>query len=494
MTRERADGRVAGVVPARGHTTGRMRAAIRRGLVVALVGVAALAGAGCAAQAEPAAPATGPVPPELVGDWKGRIEVPGSPLDIGITLTTDGGTFDLPAQGLADLPLADLRTGGGTFAAALPDVPGGARFDGTVTGDTISGDFTQGGQKLPFALERGTLAPPARPQEPRPPFPYRSEDVTYPADGFDLAGTLTTPEGPGPFTAVVMITGSGPQDRDEALAGHKPFLVIADSLTRAGYAVLRVDDRGVGGSGGDYAAGRYDDMAADVLAGVSYLAGRPEIDPARIGLFGHSEGGYLAPLAAERAAGAVAFVIMMAGPAVDGEAILARQNELLLAQAGVPQTEIDAQVAYVRQLAQLLRTGDEEGARELTRTRLTEQLASLPEDQRPPAEQVDAQIEASFVEYRRLVPYDPAPALSALSVPVLAFYGGADVQVPADQSEPVLTELLADNPDATVRTLPGLNHLMQPSATGAPAEYATIETTVAPEVLDLVTGWLRERF
>lgn len=479
----------------RSGTEGEGRA-LRRWLVVAVAGVLALPGcAGAAAGIQPdAGPPPGGVDPALVGDWNGRIEVPGSPLEFGITLTADGGTFDLPAQGLADLPLAELRASGGTFAAALPGIPGDARFAGTIDGDAISGDYTQSGQTLAFSMERGAVAAPARPQEPQPPFPYRSEDVTYPSSGFDLAGTLTLPEGEGPFAAVVMITGSGPQDRDEALAGHKPFLVLADAMTRAGYAVLRVDDRGVGGSGGDYAAGRYDDMADDVLAGVSYLAGRPEIDPARIGLFGHSEGGYLAPLAAQRSAGGVAFVVMMAGPAVPGEDILVRQNEVLLAQAGTPQAEIDAQVAYLRQLAQLLRAGDEGGARELTRVRADEQLAALPADQRPPAEQLAAQLEAQQVEYRRLVPYDPAPALSALSVPVLAFFGEKDLQVPAEQSEPVLTELLAANPDATVQTLPGLNHLMQPAQTGAPAEYASIETTVAPEVLELVTGWLRERF
>jgi pimeloyl-ACP methyl ester carboxylesterase len=493
MTHSRAD-RVGAE-----RATGRDRRAVMgRALVAALVGIMALLGAGCAAAVPRpgAGPPPGPVPPELVGDWKGQIAVPGTPLDIAITLTADGGTFDLPAQGLADLPLADLRVADGAFAAALPGVPGDARFDGTVSADGagISGNFTQGGQQLPFTLERGALAAPARPQEPQPPFPYRSEDVTYPSAGYDLAGTLTLPEGPGPFAAVVMITGSGPQDRDEALAGHKPFLVIADALTRAGYAVLRVDDRGVGGSGGDYAAGRYDDMADDVLAGVSYLAGRPEVDPQRIGLFGHSEGGYLAPLAAQRAPGDVAFVIMMAGPAVTGEDILVAQNEALLAQAGVPQAEIDAQVALVRQLAELLRAGDDAGATELIRTQIAEQTAGLPADQRPTPEQIDAQVSATLPEYRRLVPYDPAPALSALSVPVLAFYGGKDLQVPADQSEPVLTGLLAGKPDVTIRTLPGLNHLMQPATTGAPAEYAAIETTLDPQVLDLVTGWLRERF
>lgn len=270
----------------------------------------------------------------------------------------------------------------------------------------------------------GTTAPPppARPQEPKPPYPYRAEDVTYPSAKITLAGTLTLPDGPGPFPAVLMITGSGQQDRDETTAGHKPFLVLADALTRAGIAVLRVDDRGVGGSGGDLAesdtaassdtASAYDGLAADALAGVVYLTGRAEVDPRKVGLFGHSEGGCLAPLVAQRAGGAVAFVAMMAGPAVPGA----------------------------------------------------------------------------------LAAYDPAPALSALAVPVLAFYGDKDLQVPPSQNEPAMRRLLAGKPDVTIRTFAGLNHLMQPATTGAPDEYGAIETTIAPEVLDLVTDWMKGRF
>ena len=351
------------------------------------------------------------------------------------------------------------------------------------------------GQTSPFRLGRGTPAPPARPQEPQPPLPYRTEDISYPSGDLTLAGTLTLPEGAGPFAAVVMITGSGAQDRDEAVAGHRPFLVLADALTRAGYAVLRTDDRGVGGAGGDYSRATYEGLAGDVLAGVAHLAARPEIDPARIGLFGHSEGGYLAPLAAREAPGAVAFTVLMAGPAVSGEDMLVRQNELLLARAGSPPEQVEAQVAYLRELAVLLRAEEYDRATELTRARIVEQATALPPAQRPTPEQVDAQVSALISPVvRALVTYDPTAALVELSVPVLAFYGEKDLQVDAEQSRPRAVELLSGGPDATVVTLPGLNHLMQPADTGSPAEYAGIETTVAPEVLDLVTGWLQERF
>ncbi len=471
-----------------GRRPGPGRAARALVCVLVLLGVALL-GSGCAtAQATPEGT-------DVTGDWQGRIEVPGTPLDIGLTLTADGGTLDVPVQGIADLPLADVRVDGARFTASVPDLP--ATFDGTVSADgaSIAGDFTQAGQTFPFRLERGTVPPAARPQDPQPPLPYRSEDVGYPSGDLDLAGTLTLPEGPGPFAAVVMITGSGAQDRDEALAGHRPFLVIADALTRAGYAVLRTDDRGVGGSGGDYAQATYEELAADALAGVSYLATRPEVDPARIGLFGHSEGGYLAPLAALQAPGSVAFTVLMAGPAVSGEDVLLRQNELLLPLMGSPPEQVEAQVAFLREVVVLLRAEEYDQARELARTRIPEQTAWLPPEQRPTPEQLDAQVAAlTSPVMRALLTYDPATALAELSVPVLAFYGGKDLQVAAEQSEPRAVELLAGNPDATVVTLPGLNHLMQPAGTGLPSEYAAIETTVAPEALDLVTGWLQERF
>ncbi len=455
-----------------------------RGMIIGLSALLLLAA--CAAPA-PAVPPTG-----LDGDWRGTIDVPGMPLEIGLTFTGGTGTFAVPAQGASGPAVRDVRVDGDTVTFAVPDVPGGARFAGTLDGDRITGDYTQGaGPALPFTLERGALVPPARPQEPRPPHPYAAEDLTFPSGEVTLAGTLTLPEGPGPHPAVVLITGSGAQDRDESLAGHRPFLLLADTLTRAGFAVLRTDDRGVGGSTGVLADATYDELADDALAGVALLRGRPDIDPARVGLFGHSEGGYLGPLAATR--GDVAFVVSMAGPAVPGADVLVEQSRLIRTQAGVPADQVERYAAFLGPFVEALRAGDRDRARALARDEVVAQFAALPEEQRPDAATVDAQVQ-SIMDVESFLLYDPAPALRALRVPVLAFFGERDLQVPPAQSEGPMRELLAGNPDATVRTFPGLNHLMQPSTTGAPGEYAAIETTIDPAVLDAVTTWLGERF
>lgn len=439
------------------------------------------------------------------GAWQGSIELE-TPLAIGVTFVDDAdgltGTIDIPAQGIADLPLTDVTLSGNNLSFGMQGVPGAPVFDGTVTGSgeaaRIAGDFTQSGQTFPFTLTRGAVAAAARPQEPQPPFPYRSEAVQFQNGAVTLAGTLTLPEGEGPFAAVLFITGSGPQDRDETIAGHKPFLLLADTLTRAGYATLRVDDRGVGGSSGDLGQATYDDLIGDVLAGVAFLKDHAATDRERIGLFGHSEGGYLAPLVAERSDD-VAFVIMMAGPAVSGEEVLLLQNRLIYEGSGLPEAQVEAQVAFIRQLSTLLEQKNYEATRVLSRKHIAAQYASLPQSQRPsPAEQ-EAVTKAQMTNYltpnfRAFVTYDPRPALEALDVPVLAFYGGKDIQVPPRQSAPVLRELLSDNTDATVRVFPNFNHLMQPATTGGFEEYAQIETTLSPAVLELVTNWLAARF
>jgi uncharacterized protein len=269
--------------------------------------------------------------------------------------------------------------------------------------------------------------------EPAPPLPYRVENVLVPNGDGVLAGTLTLPTGPGPFTAAVLIGGSGAQDRDHTVDGLRPFLVLADALTRAGFAVLRTDDRGYGGSTGSYATSSYDDLASDVLAQVAYLDSRPDVDPARVGLIGHSEGGYLAPLAVARSQDMVAFVVLMAAPAVSGTDLLTAEDQ--------------------------------------------------------PVDRPDAD-----PRFRSFLDYDPGPELAALSIPVLAFYGDQDVQVPPAQSVPVLTGLLAGKPDVTIRTLPGLDHLMRPVGPGSSTQDTTTTTTIAPAALDLVTGWMKERF
>lgn len=446
--------------------------------VLALLTIAAMVVAGCSG--------SGPGDDQVRGDWRGAIEIPEQPLELAVHFTAvDAATIDIPVQGVRGLELKDVVAEAERVEFAIPDIPGDPVYRGTREGDRITGEFTQSGQTFPLTLEPGTLEM-ARPQEPKPPFPYRSDEVTYRNGDIAIAGTLTKPEGAGPFPAVLLITGTGPQNRDEELMGHKIFLLIADTLTRQGYAVLRTDDRGVGGTGGDLAQATYADLASDIDAGIGFLREQPEIDPTRIGLFGHSEGGYLAPLVASKPDSGVAFAILMAGPSVPGGDVLIEQNRKLFQVGGATPEQTDAQVAYITEMTALVRANDLAGARDLARRH----NESLPPEQRATADQMEATFAPSMVSF---ISYDPAPALTATKVPVLAFFGNKDVQVIPAQNEQPMRDLLAGNPDATVRTFDNLNHLMQPANTGMPDEYATIETTIAPEVLDYVTGWLQQR-
>ncbi|WP_433759784.1 alpha/beta hydrolase family protein [Nocardia sp. CA-135398] len=424
----------------------------------------------------------------LTGDWHGSIEVPGAPLALGVNFADNGSaTIDIPSQGLNGAELKDVSAEPDRVAFAIPNTPGDPVFEGKFDKDAnrIVGEFRQAGQSLPLTLEPGKIGPPAHPQEPKPPYPYRSEDVTYRDGDITIAGTLTRPEGNGPFPAILMISGSGPQDRNEELMGHKPFLLLADTFTRAGYAVLRTDDRGVGGTSGKLDDATYNDLAEDAAAGVRFLRARPGIDPARVGLFGHSEGGYLAPLVASRPDSGVAFAVLMAGPSVPGWEVLIEQNRALLSAGGAPQSRVDDQVSYITEWTNLIRSGNMAAAKDLA----YRHNESLPPNQRASAETLDAYNTTYMASF---ITYDPAPALSALRIPVLAFFGTKDMQVLANQNEQPMRDRLSADPDATVHVFPGLNHLMQPADSGLPGEYTSIETTIAPDVLTYTTTWLNQ--
>ena len=460
--------------------------------------------------------ATAAAQPDPLGAWRGALGPGVIDLEIRVTIAADeagtgfAGTIDIPAQGLFDFALGDVVLEGSDIAFVMPGVPGDPAFAGTLEGDRIEGTFTQGGQPLPFVLERDAEPVALRPQEPQPPFPYLEEEVTFASGDVTLAGTLTLPPGDARVPALLLITGSGPQDRNEEIVGHKPFLVIADHLTRAGYAVLRVDDRGVGGSTGSDGEATYQDLAGDVGAAIDLLKAHPRIDADAIGLFGHSQGGFLAPfVATER--DDVAFVVLMAGPAVDGFSVLLVQNELLIDRAlralepPMSDEEIEAsianQVAFVTELRDLLAAEDLEGARALVRTRIETEIAAAPEEQRPPADQLEALVAAqsdgvTAPVFRSFLLFDPQPYLRRLTVPTLAFFGSLDLQVDAAQSEGPMREALAaaGNDDATVITFEGLNHLMQPATTGLVDEYAAIPTTIDSIVLQTVGDWLQARF
>ncbi len=437
--------------------------------------------------------------PEFLGHWEGSIETPGTALTVQIDLRYAkgywSGTADIPQQGAKGLPLAGIRPAGDEIEFGLADIPGNPAFKGKLAEGEIRGQFTQGGQSFAFSLRRGELPPPARPQEPKPPFPYEEQEVSYTHGDITLAGTLTFPSTGGPFPAVVLISGSGPQDRNEEIFEHKPFLVLADDLTRAGIAVLRVDDRGVGGSTGSISDSTSEDFASDVRAGITFLKSRDEIDAERIGLIGHSEGGIVAPLVAA-SSDDVAFVVMLAGTGVPGQEVLTHQIGLISRAGGADEAAIEAILTELDTTIALITSGaDEERLRAQMRKLLTAQLGPMsPEDLDAAVNK--AMLQMNSVWFRSFLPYDPRPALREIKVPVLVLNGEKDLQVDPEQNVPEIRKALDEggNTEYTVTVLPGLNHLFQKSETGAPQEYYTIEETINPAALDAVRDWIVQRF
>ena len=379
---------------------------------------------------------------------------------------------------------------------------GSPTFTGEVSDDgaTLVGSFTQGSASFPFELKRveeGAVLPsPPRPQDPRRPFPYDDEEVTYRNEGagISLAGTLTLPRTLGPFPAVILITPGGPQDRDATVMGHKRFLVLADYLTRRGLAVLRVDDRGVGGSGGGGMANTAADLTGDILAGVEFLVRRSEIDSGKIGLIGHSAGAMVAPLAANRSS-EVSFIVMMAGIAVDREVL----QDLQWKYSGASDEAIARDRAIHSRIFEVVREeSDVPVAKRLAEIR--SELLQIAADAGVNAAMAGPNIDRLLVAYatpafRYGLLFDPQSVLAAVKVPVLAIYCEKDRQVaPSENLAAIEIALeMSGNPDYTLETLPGLNHMFQTSQTGSPAEYGSIEETIAPSALTLIGDWIDSR-
>ena len=443
------------------------------------------------------------------GTWTGTIAAPGTPLGITVTLQRGAGgvwtgTMDIPAQSARGLPLGDIVVEGQSVSFRLLAGAGNPAVKAVLSADgaRISGTFSQGGGAVPLELARGAAAetkPAARPQEPKRPFPYRDEEVSYrnPVAQNTLAGTLTMPSSGGPFPAALLITGSGQQDRDETILGHKPFLVLSDHLTRLGFAVLRVDDRGVGGSSGPVATATSADFAGDVQAGVAYLRGRREIDPKRVGLIGHSEGANIASMVAASMPD-ISFMVMMAGTGIGGDEILYMQA----AAVGRLQGASDALVGWDRSIRQgvyaLIKSETNGVPDEARRRALLEAAPSAPGN---PDASSGRTLAATLLKagsspwFRYFLAFDPAPTLAKVRCPVLAIIGENDLQVPYRQNLPAILAALeaGGNRDHTVTSLPRLNHLFQTSSTGAPAEYGSIEETIAPAALELVSNWMLTR-
>lgn len=445
-----------------------------------------------------AAPALAQTSP--VGDWSGTLDV-GQPLELILRVAAaDGGalaaTIDVPAQGAFGLPASAVEARNDSLFVAF-DPPGVRLALAVAAPDSLHGTFTQGMARLPLAMT--PAAPLRRPQTPQPPFPYVEEDVTVEsAPGVTLAGTFVRPPGAGPFAGVVLITGSGAQDRDESLFGHQPFAVLADALARNGIASLRLDDRGTGASTGDYATATLDDLLADARAAAGWLAARSEVR--HVGAIGHSEGG----LTAVRLAPSLDFVVALAGPAVRGAELYVRQQARAAQMAGLDSTDaaafgaaigatlapmLAAPTAADSVLAPAMEAALNEGLRPMsTRGRTMLGLAG------PSYAQVRQQLVGFLLSpgFRSFVAYDPGPDLSAVRVPTLMLFGGRDVQVDAAQNASVARVLLAGTPGAEVIVVEDANHLFQTAETGAVAEYGVIEETMAPATLNKITGWIRD--
>jgi len=457
-------------------------------------------------------------PADPAGAWEGSITVPTGPLNVRVELSQgeEGwtGTIDIPQQGAQGLALEPVAVEGDSVRFSIRGVPGDPTFDGTLDGDSISGRFTQGPAQLSFSLTRTDRPAPElrRPQTPKPPFPYRSEEVEVPSGdpedgGVTLAGTLTLPEGEGPFPGIVLLTGSGPQDRDETLFGHKPFLVIADYLTRHGVAVLRLDDRGVGGSTGSLATTSLEDLARDARAAVRFLASRTEVAGDRVGLLGHSEGGVVAPLAAiqettREGDPAPAFLVLLAGPGIPGRELLQEQLGGLGRRQGVPESLGDVFDAMIAAgIDSMLEGTTEDALREHLTEMATAQTEELSSGEQTIAKNVAGGLatQLNALQARLLrdfLLHDPRPVLRKIRIPVLALNGARDLQVDPERNLTAIGEALeaAGNEEVTLRTLPDLNHLFQETTTGNTTEYGQLEQTIDPEVLDLIESWIVERF
>lgn len=433
-------------------------------------------------------------PAGIEDTWSGALDVGALKLHLVIHVKRAGdaltATLDSPDQGATGIPFDKATFTPPTLKLELTKAH--ATFEAKLDGDRLVGTWTQG-QALPVTLTRGASKEVVRrPQTPAPPFPYKTQDVTVdvlaaPRTRSDakiaLAGTLTIPDGAGPFPAVVLVTGSGPQDRDETILQHRPFAVLADALARRGIASLRLDDRGVGKSAKGPAEATTLDLVEDVRQELAWLAARPELDRRALGVVGHSEGAVIGPIVATRTADAK-LVVMLAGTGMIGSKVLIAQAGALGAAMGEPAAKVARERAEIEQLYRQLRAAKTEAAR----TAAIHAFVAAD----PARKGFETQLADPWM--LAFVALDPVPYLAQVRVPVLAIAGDKDLQV-LPENLPLIAAALkrAKNPDVTTKLLPGLNHLFQHTKTGLPSEYGTIEETFAPEALQLIGDWLTER-
>lgn len=439
--------------------------------------------------------------------WEGKLKISSVSLRLVLKVfnKSDGslGSFlDSPDQSANNIPVSSITMTEDSLKFAIQTI--GASYTGKIYRDSamIKGTFKQGPMALPLELKKvDKLVEIKRPQNPQKPYPYNDEEVTFENKSANimLAGSFTYPKGDGKFPAVVLVTGSGPQDRDESLMNHKPFLVISDYLTRNGIAVLRYDDRGIAKSKGNFATATSEDFATDALAAVEYLKTRKEIDPKKIGIAGHSEGGLIAPMCAVNS-NDVHFIVMIAGPGVAGREILLLQAKLINLASG----ESEEKIIKGNQLSEkiydiVLNEPDNDKAEKKIKAMYDEIYPTLTdaekkeEDaQKPMMAQQIKQILSPW--FRFFLKYDPRPTLENVTIPVLALNGGKDLQVDPKQNLPEIEKALkaGENKNFKIVELPGLNHLFQKCKTCTVTEYGQLEETFSEDALKIIKDWILE--
>lgn len=431
---------------------------------------------------------------QVEGDWYGELNVGSGRLHLVFHISkTDSGytsTMDSPDQSVKGIPVSATDLKGDTLSLSIAAL--GASYKGVVRGDgEIEGVFSQNGAVLALNLSRERTKV-NRPEEPHPPYPYVSEDVVFvnKTAGVTLAGTLTKPAQSGAkFPCVVLVTGSGAQNRDEELLGHKPFAVIAHYLTRSGIAVLRYDDRGVGQSGGKFDGATTADFLTDALAAVDFLSTCSDIDKRKIGILGHSEGGTIALMAAAENP-RIGYVISLAAMAQRGDSLLLKQNETMMRGLGMPAQTVSDYVDVLREIFRMQEQHTKEYVAKNQDTILiclSEKLEKLPDDLRKNAIAVLGN-RSEWLDYFKSL--DPRPYIAKIRCPVMAINGSKDVQVDATTNLEIIMQNLHKGKGNVILKYDSLNHLFQKCETGMPAEYGAIEQTISPEVLADITNFI----
>jgi pimeloyl-ACP methyl ester carboxylesterase len=431
---------------------------------------------------------------DISGQWNGLLKVPGTQLRVVINIdkTATGyvSTMDSPDQGAKGIPVTATTFENSILKLEIPTIKGS--FEGTLNdANVIIGKLTQNGQSFDLNFSREMIRKQvfARPQEPRKPYPYYTEDVIFEntTDKITLAGTLSLPKKEGNFPAVILISGSGAQNRDEEILGHKTFLVLSDYLTKKGIAVLRFDDRGIGESTGNFKNATTKDFAKDVQAGIDYLNTRKEIDKNKIGLIGHSEGGLIAPMIAGNSK-EIDFIVLLAGPGLRGDKLLLLQKELIERQAGVSENEIKKSQELFKGAYDIIIASSVND--ENLKNSVTDYFKSKFDNKTGQANSYSKLITSNWIY--NFLKTDPATILEKVKCPVLALNGSKDLQVPAIVNIEAIKKALlkGGNKKVTTKVLPDLNHLFQECKTGSPEEYETTEQTFSPLALEEISSWI----